>query len=63
MDNPVTQDKSELSAKHRTKKTDREIKNGQSSESDNSELSTKHRTKKTDRNQEWTIQRLTTTVN
>jgi hypothetical protein len=34
--------------KHRTKKTDREIKNGQSSDSDNSELSTKHRTEKTD---------------
>jgi hypothetical protein len=49
MDNPETQDNSELSTKHKTKKTDREIKNGPSSDSDNSELSTKHRTKKTDR--------------
>ena len=49
MDNPAIQDNSELSTKHRTKKSDREIKNGQSNDSDNSELSTKHRTKKTDR--------------
>ena len=63
MDNPVTQENSELSTKHRTKKPDREIKNGQSSDSDNIELSTKHRTKKTDRDQEWTIQRFKTTVN
>ena len=60
---PSDSDNSELSTKHRTKKTDREIKNGQSSESDNSEPSTKHRTKKTDRDHEWTIQQLTTTVN
>ena len=33
MDNPATQDNSELSTKHRTEKTDREIKNGQSSDS------------------------------
>jgi hypothetical protein len=33
MDNPATHDNSELSTKHRTKKTDREIKNGQSSDS------------------------------
>ena len=33
MHNPATQDNSELSTKHRTKKTDREIKNGQSSDS------------------------------
>ena len=49
MDNPVTQENSELSTKHRTKKTDRELKNGPSSDSDNSELSTKYRTEKTDR--------------
>ena len=49
MDNPATHDNSELSTKHKTKKTDREIMNGPSSESDNSELSTKHRKKKTDR--------------
>jgi hypothetical protein len=49
MDNPATQDNSELSTKHKTKKTEREIKNGQSSDSDNSELRTKHRTKKPDR--------------
>ena len=49
MDHPATQDNSELSTKHKTKKTEREIKNGQSSDSDNSELRTKHRTKKPDR--------------
>jgi hypothetical protein len=49
MDNPATQDNSELSTKHKTKKPEREIKNGQSSDSDNSELRTKHRTKKPDR--------------
>jgi hypothetical protein len=49
MDNPATQANSELNTKHETKKSEREIKNGQSSDSDNSELSTKHRTKKTDR--------------
>jgi hypothetical protein len=49
MDNPATQNNNELSTKHRTKKTDREIKNGQSSDSDNSELNTTRRTKKNDR--------------
>ena len=63
MDNPATQDNSELSTKHRIKKTDREIRNGQSSDSDNCELSTKHRTQKTDRDHEWKIQQLKTTVN
>jgi hypothetical protein len=33
MDNPAIQDNSELSTKYRKKKTDREIKNGQSSDS------------------------------
>jgi hypothetical protein len=43
MDNPATHDNSELNTKHKTKKTDREIKNGPSSDSDNSELNTKNR--------------------
>ena len=63
MDNPATQDNSELSTKHRTEKTERETRMDNPATHDNSELSTKHRTKKTDRDQEWTIQRLKTTVN
>jgi hypothetical protein len=43
MDNAATQDNSELNTKHKTKKTDKEIKNGPSSDSDNSELSTEQR--------------------
>jgi hypothetical protein len=46
MDKPATQANSELNTKHRTKKTEREIKNGQSSDSDNSELSTKQKQRK-----------------
>ena len=33
MDHPATHDNIELNTKHRTEKTDREIKNGQSSDS------------------------------
>jgi hypothetical protein len=42
MDNPAIQDNSELSTKHRKKKTGREIKNGQSS--DTGQQRTKHKT-------------------